>query len=562
MAAVARVRVAAATGTVVAATVTAATVVAMAAAAATAAERTAPLGEAALSIDRILYPHRTAWDAHINELHAAVAHDKSVGAIAADKRVDAIRAGERGELVTLRGSAHRLRGAGVTHVDDLHAVVLLARHDGKRAVFDCERGDALRAFKHGQVSVAAVSRSAHRQWIGRVAQVNELHAVVPEARNDGVVRVVDDEGGDATCAVEFGELLTVRAAGVVHVDDLKAVVSKAHHDGVGALADREGADAGRLVEHVELAPSISCVAHRLRGAGVADINNLHAVVEVACDEGEGAGTSGEHCDASHVLEHMVGLVVRDVGAVRAGALVYQTAHNDRGVGVAHIHDLHAVVVLARNDGEGVVFDCERGDGDGASENLEAVYAVVRAAVARPAAVEGWAARARATVAKGSAVAATATVAKGSAATATATVARARVMAAVVTATAAAAMSGFPGRRTDSAMTGNGVDCVCSCCCTTRPLRTMPKAGHSHSGCRLAAARVVATKMRATAAECWAASATASAKAATGTAAAGLATAEAGLGDLRRRVGERGCRRDGSWRPGAPAATVAGTRRGG
>ena len=33
-------------------------------------------------------------------------------------------------------------------------------------------------------------------------------------------------------------------------------------------------------------------------------------------------------------------------------------------------------------------------------------------------------------------------------------------------------------------------------------------------------------------------------------------------DLPRRTGERGCRCDWSWRPGAPAATAAGTRPGG
>eukprot|EP00964_Phaeocystis_antarctica_P007831 scaffold4207_cov63-Phaeocystis_antarctica.AAC.3 len=203
----------------------------------------------------------------------------------------------------------------------LHAFVDATDHDGVRARTDDKGGDAARTVEHVE-AVHAVRRAAHRDGAARVAHIDQLHAIVVEARDDGVRAGADDKGGDALRAVELGE--------AVH-----AVRRAAYRDGA---------------------------------AWVAHIDQLHAIVDVAHGDGVRARADDKG-----------GETVRAVELVEAIHAVRRAAHRDRAAWVAHIDQLHAVVILSCHDGVRAEADDKGGNGNRAVELVEAVHAVRRTA---------------------------------------------------------------------------------------------------------------------------------------------------------------------------------------
>eukprot|EP00964_Phaeocystis_antarctica_P141244 scaffold106227_cov63-Phaeocystis_antarctica.AAC.1 len=346
------------------------------------------LVEAVHAVRRAAHRNGAAWVAHVDELHAVVfvGRDDGVRARADDKGGDATRAIELVEAVrAVCRAAHRDGAAWVAHVDQLHAVVIVGRHDRVRARADDKGGDSTRAAELVE-AVHAVRRAANRDGAAWVAHIDQLHAVVVVAQDDGVRARADDKDGDGVRTLELGEAVhAVRrtahrdgAAWVAHVNDLHAVVGEARHDGVRAGADDKGGDADRALELSEAVHAVRRAAHRSGAAWVAHIDQLHAIVGPSRRDGVRARADDKGGDALRAVE-----LIEAVHAVR------RAAHRDGAAWVTHIDQLHAIVVNARHNGVRARADDKGGDEYRAVELVEAVHAVRRAAHREGVSEEVW-----------------------------------------------------------------------------------------------------------------------------------------------------------------------------
>ena len=145
------------------------------------------------------------------------------------ERVEAPGSIERVKMIeAVRLCVDRQRAARIAEVDELQAVIHPGRHECKRSAADSEHGNipcSIQLFKG-----RTVRRRGRRNWTCGVTDIDNLHSIVPKTCHHGICLGADRERGDTSgcvkdegAAVRHGSCRR-RVGRVAHIDELHAVV--------------------------------------------------------------------------------------------------------------------------------------------------------------------------------------------------------------------------------------------------------------------------------------------------------------------------------------------------
>ena len=135
----------------------------------------------------------------------------------------------------------------------------------------------------------------------RINEVDDLATIVEDTRYEGVGASTDGEARNSIRPVEIGEPVDPvgrythrhRDAGVAHIDKRNAVIVETRNSGIRAGAHNKARNAARASESSETIDAVRGRAHRHWNAGVAHVDELDAIREIASNDGVGAGSGDE-----------------------------------------------------------------------------------------------------------------------------------------------------------------------------------------------------------------------------------------------------------------------------